>query len=299
MNYCLANAGGDCTDGSACEPGSTRWDAVKGGIADFLLASSERDMNLALGFFPAGGAADIDAISCDLLNYATPVITFTPIGGVANDIVSVLSAAAPGSPRSPVALALDGALQYAKVWAESHPQRKTAVVLITDSYDSEPSSRCNAYTQTLESVAAAGYGTAPSVRSFFIGLGTAVVSQGGAEKSYSFNLSDVSRKNVANALALFADQDPRCSVPVPRQLSFDQGIDHDRVQVLLTNPGGVHTEIPKLLGAVDCEGQANGGWYYADRLNLDRIELCPCSCSAVSGNVVSVLAGCDTLTGFP
>ena len=84
----------------------------------------------------------------------------------------------------PILPALQAAIQYARGWAQSHPNSTVVVWLITDGL----SDKCNATVEQIADVAAEGYSGSISIPIYVVGIGdpqalNTVANAGGTEKA--------------------------------------------------------------------------------------------------------------------
>src|SRR5690606_4762543 len=84
---------------------------------------------------------------------------------VGEDIVAAIDDVVPGG-LTPVLPALEGAIAYAKEWAEEHPERATMVVLVSDAF---PTQCSNAVSDVVD-VAREAFESEPSVRTYAVGI---------------------------------------------------------------------------------------------------------------------------------
>src|SRR5690606_13713013 len=148
----------------AAGTGTTRWEAIRAAVEEFVSSSDAGSIGAGIGFFGLSGGSD-DDLDCDASNYETPVVPIGPLSEVGEDIVAAIDDTVPGG-LTPVLPALEGAIAYAKEWAEDHPERATMVVLVSDAFPTQ----CSAQVSDVVDVARAAYEDEPSVRTYAVGL---------------------------------------------------------------------------------------------------------------------------------
>lgn len=251
--------------------------------------------------------------SCDVPTYAAPEVAIAELPGVEPAIVRSLQARLPTG-KTPTAPALDGAIEHAKTWQASHPDRQVVVLLATDGLPTECLADDDAsVAEAIAEVAAiAERGLSDGVRTFVIGvfaqedldigarenLSTVAVA-GGTDEAFIVNASgDVTTQFLA-ALSEIRGQQLSCELQVPTS-EPGREVDFDRVNVDFTS-AGTTTRIPRVIDAAGCDAVL-GGWYYDVAPSAGtprRITVCPTSCSLFqrSGDAaVSIELGCASET---
>jgi hypothetical protein len=174
-------------------------DYARQGINTFLQQAATAGMGIGLGYFAKPmtttpstcstgddcgcggscfinmcfGTGDLGAVS----DYATADAPIAIMPGNATAISNVMSPLAAGGGTPPASL--QGALQYAKGFAQSHAGHKLAVVLIADGLPNECTNNSGTATDWLPSVSAAAAGTPPVL--------TYVISMGDSSTTAAFN----------------------------------------------------------------------------------------------------------------
>ncbi|MEZ4376045.1 MAG: vWA domain-containing protein [Polyangiaceae bacterium] len=232
--------------------------------------------------------------SCVSVDYTQPRVPITALPGAASQIQQAMAAESPGGDSTPVAPALKGVHDYAKVWAEAHTDHQVVVVLATDG---EPNNCTDNSVSTSAGYAAAGLAGNPSVKTFVIGIGdlgvlNTIAQQGGTNSAYI-----VSSGNAGQGF-LDAMNEIRgavkCQYKIPTPAEGDPN--PDKVNVGITQEGMEQDVVPQVSGPGACVGQP--GWYYDNPSNPTQILLCPASCDIVEYSdsvVVDVVIGCDTV----
>ncbi|MCB9589579.1 MAG: hypothetical protein H6718_29465 [Polyangiaceae bacterium] len=304
---------------------SGKWGAVTSSINSFLTSVTGDGVGVGITFFPVkwstnpnlpascasnadcgaygpclpglakcnGGLLGIQD-SCVSVDYTQPRVPITALPGAASQIQQAMASENPGGDTTPIAPALKGVHDYAKVWAEAHTDRQVVVVLATDG---EPNNCTDNSVSTSAGYAAAGLAANPSVKTFVIGIGdlgvlNQIAQQGGTNSAYI-----VSSGNAGQGF-LDAMNEIRgavkCQYKIPTPTEGDPN--PDKVNVGITQDGGEQEVVPQVSGPGACVGQP--GWYYDNPSNPTQILLCPASCDIVEFSdsvVVDVVIGCDTV----
>src|SRR5690606_28720627 len=113
----------------------TRWEAITAALKEFLNAPEAAALRIGLQYFPLMG--EMGATECSAEGYASPTI---PIALMTDEhrnalIESIDESFTAG--LTPAVPALDGALRYARQWAEDHPDRPMVVIWAADGYPTE------------------------------------------------------------------------------------------------------------------------------------------------------------------
>lgn len=292
---------------------SNKWGAVTGAINQFAALPGLEDVSMGLAFFPqpkacssgsecgSGGvctagrcAAGPSSDSCSPPDYSNPAVPMAAFPGVATQIGAALAATQPLG-GTPTLFALQGAIQYARGWAQSHTGHLAAVVLATDG---EPlgCGFSNSVT-SCASEAATSFGGTPSVPVFVIGVGDlgaldAIAQAGGTGSATLLDATD------AGQAFLDALNHVRGSVGCQYELPDlppGEPFDSSAVNVAFTPTGGAQDIFGHVETLADC--QSKQGWYYDDPANPTKILFCPAACDAVTQSVgsVDIVVGCSTI----
>ena len=195
---CVTCAGSDLyllldTSGSMAPPdgGITgKLDMARQGISAFLGQPASTGMGVGLGHFPkpasnlptycstdtecgCGGTCFfqmcfVSGDSGELTDYSTATVPIALLPGNASAINNSMSSLTEGGGTP--AVPLQGALQYAKGYAQGHPGHKVAVVLLADGLPNECTSNPGTATDWLPWVTQAATGT-PPVLTYVISMG--------------------------------------------------------------------------------------------------------------------------------
>jgi hypothetical protein len=259
---------------------------------------------------------------CTLGDYTKAEVDIAQLPGVKDAFIESIKAFAPGqSPYglTPTGPALEGAITYARAWAEAHPTRRAIVVLATDG---APTGGCTPSRRSeIAALASVGAGAAVPVRTYTIGVFAsvdpnnpsedategpdnirAIATAGNGEAFVISDQADVAEQFV-KALNSVRGHGLACEYQVPKP---EQGklLDYGKVNVAFTPKAGDDAEIvPYVDTPADCA--EDGGWYYVRETidaNPSGIAACPVTCrrliDSVTGNV-NIQVGCETIRHEP
>ncbi len=296
-----------------------KWNAVSGAITDFMSLPDLADFGMGIQFFPQAPSAppplacateaDCGAYgpcffgtcmsalgggdSCSAGDYATPAVPIAPLPEAAASISNAIDVQAP-SGSTPMAPALEGAIDYAQQWAASHPAHAVAVVLATDG---EPTA-CNPGTvQTVAARAAEGFAQNPSVKTFVIGIGQSLTSlneiakQGGTDQALIISDANAGDEFFDALNHIRGGLSCTMSIPLPPSGQPNPSL----VNVAFTPDGATQEVLPRVGSSFECGSDA--GWYYDNPTAPQRIVLCPSSCSGIDEvqGTMEVVLGCDSV----
>ncbi|MBS2027500.1 MAG: VWA domain-containing protein [Deltaproteobacteria bacterium] len=240
-----------------------------------------------------GGGGD----SCIASDYATPEVEIAPLPGVASAITNSLSQHSP-STDTPTSAALLGAVEHAATWHSSHPDHVVIAVLATDGDPTE----CDTNLSDIDQIAANGFQSNPSIRTFVIGVGSSlsalngIASAGGTNAAFIVDTTQNVNQQFLDALNNIRGTALGCQYTLPTP---DAGtINISQVNVQYTPGGGGAAEtIPAVTGASACPASGDA-WYYDNPNAPSQIILCPNTCTTVSADStgqVDILTGCQTI----
>jgi hypothetical protein len=215
----------------------------------------------------------------------------------ANALLTSLNAQSPFG-ATPTGPALQGAVNYAKSYAQANPSHTVAVVLATDGLPTECSPT---QINQVANIAAAGLNGSPSIKTFVIGVFAAsdtnaqsnlnsIATRGGTAPAYMVDASGNVAQGFVDALNQIRGKTLGCEfqMPVP-----EAGIvDPTEVQIEYTPTSGTATVVPNVSGVSSCTADQ---WYYDNNATPTRIILCPSLCTKVKAEVdpkVDISLGC-------
>jgi Mg-chelatase subunit ChlD len=263
--------------------------------------------------FPLGNCSAVvtsstctDAVSCNVADYATPVVPITALPGGAAAFVGALNAKSPNG-NTPTSAALQGAINSAKAFATANPGHTAVAILATDGIPTQ----CDTNIANIKAIAAAGVAGTPSVKTYVIGV-FATAEQAVAKP----NLDQIAQGGgttaaqivTANATAAAAFTQAMNTIrgtalpcefvlPVPEAGTPD----YAKVNVQYTATSGGAQVFPYGASAAGCD-PTKGGWYYdkdpAAGGKPTKVTLCPASCTVVKGDPtgkIDIVQGCKTV----
>lgn len=307
----------------------SRWDTVKQAISEFVKQPDAAGIGIGIQYFglpdpsphgcttqtcakdadctggcticmPQGlcqGPFNPDIDSCEAIDYAWAEVPIQTLPGVGNFIVGSMSAHTPGT-NTPTLPALQGALIYAKTWADAHPDHITVVVLATDGEPSE----CDTDPALINGIAKAGFDLAPSIQTFVIGVGAAVQAlddvafNGGTDKAFHVDFDPNATDLFLGAMNTIRLDALDCTYELPEPPPGKQ-LDFAQVNVSYTpGDGGAQEGFPKLTDGALCGDE--DGWYYDDNTNPTKITLCESACNKLKSDLqgqIDIIVGCATI----
>lgn len=312
--YLMLDKSGSMTDNG-------KWGAVTGAITQFVDLTNLDKLGMGLGLFPIPAAAGTIPTgpctsdqqcgfygpcvpvfnqcsgalagndSCVATDYQKPIVPIAALPGVGTLVKAEIDKANPDGNSTPAAPALEGAIDVATLWAQSHADRMTVVVLATDG---EPTNCTPNDVSTVAAHAAEGLGQSPSIRTFVIGVGSelsslnAIAAAGGTDKAILVS--------AGNAGTEFLDALNKirggmvCQYLVPQ----DGKSDPTKVNVVFTPTDQAGQTIGGVGSAADCQGEK--AWYYDDKTKPTKILLCPAACDMVKNvpGKIEIVFGCPT-----
>lgn len=167
--------------------------------------------------------------------------------------------------------------------------------------DGEPS-ECDTDTSHIDAIAAAGFGGAPSIKTFVIGVGPAlslldgIAAAGGTTTAFHVDLDAMATSSFLAALNTIRGAAIGCTYqipPPPAGMTEDFG----RVNVGYTPGGGAARTLPKVADVAHCPATGDG-WYYDHEAAPTAIVLCDATCAEVQKDLqakIDVVLGCLTI----
>ncbi|MBW2732727.1 MAG: VWA domain-containing protein [Deltaproteobacteria bacterium] len=274
-----------------------KWLSVKSALKVFATDKSFSSMGVGVQYFPLRA-------QCKVADYAAPAVPVANITDVSSTLVASLDEQrmAGGTPMVPM---LTGLLEYARKWAEEHPERNISIIIATDgipddtciapSDDAMPNTLAN-----IVKVAAEAAMTRPRIPIFVIGVGgelTALneISQaGGTGDAFLVDTAENIQKAFLEALNDIR-RTMACAYDIPDPPSEELILDFAAAQVRFT----INDEDPEyfenVLGEAGCAGAPDTGWYYDDVDEPRKIILCKDACkkSHSDGGKIEVIFGCQ------
>lgn len=274
-----------------------KWAAAKAGLTAFVGDPASAGLTVGLRFFPrpADGTP-----ACDQKAYQTPEVPFAPLPGNAQPVIDALNAATPDGFNTPIYPALGGGILAGIDIATNEPNRRTAVLLVTDGKPQGPAPVCSGVnpedTAVIEDLAKTGATFNPPVVTYVIGLpgvdqafANGVAAAGGTESAILIGNVNV-EQSFKDALDKVRGDALPCDYDIPDAVTDGQ-FQVTEVNVVLTYSGKDPAFVPQV-------GTCGEGWRYDDPADPKRIVLCPATCDKLHadfGAKIEIALGCDTI----
>ncbi|MEZ4302472.1 MAG: vWA domain-containing protein [Polyangiaceae bacterium] len=274
-----------------------KWDAAKAGISAFVNDEASEGLTVGLRFFPR--PADATPV-CDQKAYQVPEVAFGVLPDNAQPIIDAMNAASPDGFNTPIYPALGGGILAGIDIATKDPERRTAVLLVTDGKPQGPAAMCSGVnpedTAVIENLAKTGANYNPPVVTYVIGLpgvdqtfANAVAAAGGTDSAILISNVNVEQA-FKDALAKVRGSALPCDYAIPKAVVNGE-IEVTDVNVILTYSGKDPVFLPQVKSCGD-------GWKYDDPLDPKRIVLCPSTCDKLHsdfGAKIEIALGCETI----
>jgi hypothetical protein len=298
MCACLdAGAGQLCLE-SGCN--TTRLDAVRRAVDEFLLDPNSAGIGVGLGLF---GQQDIGQTSCDAAVFAEPLVSVGTLPEQASALSDALSLLQPTG-ETPTGPALRGACAYARDHRATAPQNQVVLLLLTDGRPEAPTTCrggigtcCPSLDDAVQ--AAEACRNEVGIRTFVIGVGPLldnleqIAVAGGTDQAYLVQGGDVGAEVLRALNRIRGSAAIPCELALPEAPAGD-ALALDEVNLEYEGAECARTPFASVASAADCGDE--DGWYYDDPASPSRILLCPRSCDRVSGPGGNLYysVGCDT-----
>jgi Mg-chelatase subunit ChlD len=237
---------------------------------------------------------------CEVSAYVTPKVPFALLPAGANAFGAALDDKQPDG-TTPTLVALTGAIEAAKARRTSAPDRKVAILFVTDGLptscdpklDPSPGASDPRNVAGLEAVAKSG--VASDVSTYVIGVFSKeeesaarpildrLAAAGGTNKATIVGTGATAGDQLRDALATARGAAIPCDLALPAASSG--AVDFGRVNVQYTPAGGSAVTIPYVEVPGRCD-PTRGGWHYDVAPSAGtptRLRLCPASCAATKG----------------
>ena len=276
--------------------GSTRWEMLTDAVDQFVSSPDVADINIGIQFFGQSSTGEVDAIDCNVENYATPAVGIGRAAEVGEDIVAAIREITPVG-LTPTVPALQGAIQcaYDRNQSGDH-KRPTVVLLVTDGMPTQCPD--TVVSSDVEAAAADGLAKDPPVRTYVIGIEAGfnldgIARAGGTQSAYLVEEGDTAER-FRDVMLNITDAKLSCEFDIPA----DPGepfvaVDPELVMMIYDPANGDPEEIPKLDDPSQCDRSLDGGWYYDNSSNPTKIRVCPCSCNRLGAGQLTLMVGCQ------
>jgi hypothetical protein len=244
------------------------------------------------GFNPGGD-------SCNANDYAVAAVEIAPLPGVGSQIVASMGMHGP-STGTPTSAALQGAIDHAKSWSQSHASDAVAVIFATDGDPAD----CDTDLGHIDAIAAAGFNGTPKIPTFVIGVGPSlsalngIAAAGGTQQAFLVDTGGNVQQQFLDAMNAIRHAALGCSYSIPLPTDGSPP-DYNKVNVIYTpGGGGPPVTIPYVMSKANCPAPPGNGWYYDDVTTPHQILLCDSTCGTVGGDTqgeIDVQLGCSTV----
>jgi hypothetical protein len=314
-------------------PGNTtKWAAVTSAIGTFVGQPSATNMSVGIQYFalPQGGSnactkvfcktdADCGASacgpctgsgsggiclgtittggdSCKASDYATADVAIGALPGVGPAIVTSMSHHSPAT-GTPTSAALQGAIDYATSWSNSHAGDTVVVAMATDGDPEE----CDTSLTDIDAIAHTGATATPKILTFVIGVGSdlgnldGIAVAGGTGSAFLVDTGGNVNQEFLAAMQAIQHTALSCQYAIPQPGSGM--LDYQEVNVDYTPGGGSAETIPNVPSAAQCPATGDA-WYYDNNNAPTQILLCPSTCAKVTADMsgeVDIALGCSTV----
>ena len=249
-----------------------------------------------------------DRANCDPMSYREAAVPIAPLPKNSAILVRSIDRQSPAG-GTPTSLALAGALDYAKNYAESNAGHTVAVVFATDGLPTDCGSTDIA---DISDIAASAFAASPSIRTYVVGVFgpedeeapanlDAIARAGGTDRAFMVDTSQNVTASLTEALDSIRGATLACEFRIPP--SSGASLDFNKVNVAVTD--AATTDLFYVRDVDDCDPKS-GGWYYntdpKDGTSPTQISLCPATCDALSAAPdasVEIRLGCQTVVQPP
>lgn len=281
-----------------------RWTPTTNAIKTFVGTKDLTNTGVALQYFPLGNNEES---KCDPATYEKPDVALADLPGNAAAVSRSIDAhwfskeeccdtvEHEGTPTRPAA---EGAIRYMRQWLAAHPERAAVLLLATDG---EPSSVCDDNeVEDVARVLAAAASSSPAIRTYVIGIGEveeleelAVAGGTGQGALFVSGSGASAEQQLLTALKSVRNAALPCDYPLA------DGLDPRSINLEWTrNASAAPSTLVNVRGAAECSKVDAKGWFYDDPARPRRINLCPDTCTALSGDpsiTVRIVEGCETV----
>jgi hypothetical protein len=234
--------------------------------------------------------------SCNASDYATADVPIGALPGVGSAIVASMAAHSPTT-GTPTSAALQGAIDYATSWSNSHVGDTVVVTMATDGDPEE----CDTSLTDIDAIAQTAAAGTPKILTFIIGVGSdaanlnSIAVAGGTGSAFIVDTGGNVNAQFLAAMQAIQHTALGCVYAIPMPSSGT--LDYSEVNVIYTPGGGGSAEtIPNVPSAAQCPASGDA-WYYNNNNAPTQILLCSSTCSKVSVDTsgeVDIALGCTT-----
>ncbi|MBM4357944.1 MAG: VWA domain-containing protein [Deltaproteobacteria bacterium] len=282
-----------------------KWSKSTAALQGFFMSPKNAGIGVALRFFPDSGTSSpgCDGTKCNASACAKPQVPLgylTELSAPTDTHEQALFDAFVGldpAGGTPLSIALEGAVSWAKDTLSANPGHKAVIVLVTDG---EPTD-CNTKGSFLVETAKSAFKTA-GVVTFALGLEGAskslldqIAAAGGTESGIIIG-TDNAEEELLAALDGIRDKQIACDYAIPASNSGDP-VDLTQVNVIyFPGSGSSKQTFGQVSDATACGDKV--AWHYDDPSNPQKIKFCPAACKLVQPDTkaaVQIVLGCNTI----
>lgn len=277
-----------------------KWSQSTAALQGFFESPKNAGIGVALRFFPDSGC---DGTKCSVSACATPKVPLgylTELSAPTDTHEQALFDAFVGLDPfggTPLSVALEGAVVWAKDTLAANPGHKAVIVLVTDG---EPTD-CNKDGNALVKTAKAAYESA-GVVTFALGLEGAskslldqIAAAGGTGNGIIIGTENAKEELLA-ALDGIRDKQVACDYAIPESTT-GEAVDTSQVNVLYyPGNGSPKQTLGQVPAATECGDKI--AWYYDNPAAPQKIKFCPAACSLVQPDTkaaIQIVLGCNTI----
>jgi hypothetical protein len=243
--------------------------------------------------------------ACLPMDYATPVVAIGDLPGSAKAVTAVMAATDPGG-DTPTVPAVQGALDHLRMRLGAQPNRRAALVLLTDGVPTSCGETASVPAVAMAiGMAASGK---PSVPTYAIGVFAnddrpagpdalaSWATAGGTGMPFVLTPTSDLSKQLLDALNQIRGAALPCEYMIPK--ATGGVIDFNKVNLHYQGAAGAQ-DIGYVGSAARCDA-THGGWYYdvdPAQGTPTRVEVCPATCSQFKADAtaqVELRLGCKT-----
>lgn len=243
---------------------------------------------------------------CAASRYAASISPLAELPFGARSLIAKMADRLPEG-STPTGPALEGALEHARLLSSMRPDRRTAVVLVTDGLPTQ----CAPLTiEGVAAVAAQARSNSPSITTFVMGVfapdEAAVANQnlgrlaaaGGTPKPFVISTAGNVSGDFLSALNDIRATALACEYKIPE--AHRGQLDLEKVNLGLLTTGNLYKTIGHVGSAQACDS-VKGGWYYqagGTPSGPVTLQVCPATCESFKRDPrgrVDVVVGCRTI----
>lgn len=282
-----------------------KWSQSTAALQGFFESPKNAGLGVALRFFPDSGSGQTgcDGNKCNVSACAEPLVPLgylTELSAPTDTHEQALFDAFVGldpAGGTPLSVALEGAVVWAKDTLSKNPGHKAVVILVTDG---EPTD-CNTKGSALVATAKDAF-EGSGIVTFALGLEGAsqslldeIAKAGGTDGGIIIG-TDNAKEDLLKALDAIRDKQIACDYAIPESTT-GEAVDLTQVNVIYY-PGNGSSK--QTFGQVPNQAACGDkvAWYYDDPVNPKKIQFCSAACALVTPDTkaaIQIVLGCNTI----